>query len=97
MRKPPWWGLGTIQRVTNKGESGFGKASDRVTAKGPLNRLNHRTILNSPCRISTKVRMKPTHNPKLCPNVALITTTQHQKSKRQKQVPGVRGGVQCEP
>ena len=33
MRVPPWRSLGLCRRVTNKGESGFGKASDRVKAK----------------------------------------------------------------
>ena len=33
MRGPPWKSLGMCRRVTNKGESGFGKASDRVKAK----------------------------------------------------------------
>ena len=37
MRVPPWKSLGMCLRVTNKGESGFGKASDtelrpRITA-----------------------------------------------------------------
>jgi len=30
VREPPWKGLWPIWRVTNKGEIGFGKASDRV-------------------------------------------------------------------
>ena len=30
---PPWKSLGLCLRVTNKGESGFGKASDRAKAK----------------------------------------------------------------
>ena len=33
MRGPPWKSLGLCLRVTNKGESGFGKASDRVKAE----------------------------------------------------------------
>ena len=33
MRVPPWKSLGLCLRVTNKGESGFGKASDRAKAK----------------------------------------------------------------
>jgi len=33
VRVPPWKSLGMCLRVTNKGESGFGKASDRVKAK----------------------------------------------------------------
>ncbi len=33
MRGPPWKSLGMCRRVTNKGESGFGKANDRVEAK----------------------------------------------------------------
>ena len=33
MRGPPWKSLGLLRRVTNKGESGFGKANDRVEAK----------------------------------------------------------------
>ena len=33
VRGPPRKGLGMCRRVTNKGESGFGKASDRVKAK----------------------------------------------------------------
>ena len=34
VRGPPWKSLGICRRVTNKGESGVGKASDRVKAKG---------------------------------------------------------------
>ena len=33
MRVPPGKSLGMCLRVTNKGESGFGKANDRVEAK----------------------------------------------------------------
>ena len=33
MRGAPRKSLGICRRVTNKGESGFGKASDRVEAK----------------------------------------------------------------
>ena len=33
MRGTPWKSLGMCRRVTNKGESGFGKASDRVKAE----------------------------------------------------------------
>ena len=33
VRVPPWKSLGLCLRVTNKGKSGFGKASDRVKAK----------------------------------------------------------------
>ena len=33
MRGAPRKSLGIFRRVTNKGESGFGKASDRVKAK----------------------------------------------------------------
>ena len=33
VRGTPWKSLGLLRRVTNKGESGFGKASDRVKAK----------------------------------------------------------------
>ena len=33
MRVPPWKSLGLCLRVTNKGKSGFGKASDRAKAK----------------------------------------------------------------
>ena len=33
MRVPPLKCLGLCQRVTSKGESGFGKASDRAKAK----------------------------------------------------------------
>ena len=33
MRGPPWKSLGLLWRVTNKGESGLGKASDRVKAE----------------------------------------------------------------
>ena len=33
VRGAPWKSLGILRRVTNKGESGFGKASDRVEAK----------------------------------------------------------------
>ena len=33
MRGPPWKSLGMCRRVTNKGKSGFGKASDRVEAE----------------------------------------------------------------
>ena len=33
MRCPPWKCLGMCWRVTKKGESGFGKASDRAKAK----------------------------------------------------------------
>ena len=33
MRGPPWKSLGMCRRVTNKGESGFGKASDRAKAE----------------------------------------------------------------
>ena len=33
VRVPPWKSLGMCLRVTNKGESGFGKANDRVEAK----------------------------------------------------------------
>ena len=33
MRVFPWKSLGLCLRVTNKGESGFGKASDRAKAK----------------------------------------------------------------
>ena len=33
VRVPPWKSLGMCRRVTNKGESGFGKASDRVKAE----------------------------------------------------------------
>ena len=32
-RGAPWKSLGILRRVTNKGESGFGKASDRVKAE----------------------------------------------------------------
>jgi len=33
VRVPPWESLGLCLRVTNKGQSGFGKASDRAKAK----------------------------------------------------------------
>ncbi len=33
MRVPPWKSLGLCLRVTNKGESGFGKANDRAEAE----------------------------------------------------------------
>ena len=33
MRGPPWKSLGMCRRVTDKGESGFGKASDRGKSK----------------------------------------------------------------
>ena len=33
MRGPPWKSLGMCRRVTKKGESGFGKASDRAKAE----------------------------------------------------------------
>ena len=33
MRVPPWKCMGMCLRVTNKGERGFGKASDRVKAE----------------------------------------------------------------
>ena len=36
VRVPPWKGLGLCLRVTNKGESRFGKANDRVEAKEHL-------------------------------------------------------------
>ena len=36
VRIPPWKSLGLCLRVTNKGESGFGKANDRVEAKDHL-------------------------------------------------------------
>jgi len=43
VRAPPRKCLGMCRRVTNKGEGVFGKASDRVTAEGPLNMLGPRT------------------------------------------------------
>ena len=33
VRAPPWKSLGMCRRMTNKGKSGFGKASDRVEAE----------------------------------------------------------------
>ena len=33
MRGLPWKSLGLLRRATNKGESAFGKASDRVKAE----------------------------------------------------------------
>ena len=33
VRVPPWKSLGLCLRVTNKGKSGFGKASDSANAK----------------------------------------------------------------
>ena len=33
VRVPPWKSLGMCLRVANKGESGIGKANDRVEAK----------------------------------------------------------------
>ena len=33
VRVPPYNGLGLCLRVTNNGESGFGKANDRVEAE----------------------------------------------------------------
>ena len=36
MRGPPWKSLGMCRRVTNKGESGFGKVSDRAKAERTL-------------------------------------------------------------
>ncbi len=33
MRITPWNSLGLCRRVTNKGESGFGKASDRLKSE----------------------------------------------------------------
>ncbi len=33
VRGPPWKGLGMCRRVTNKWESGFSKANDRVNAE----------------------------------------------------------------